>query len=156
MELRAIETALTVPPGAYDWKTQVSLARQVAEAWLTHSEGRATEAISQMRAVAELDDRTEKHPVTPGAILPAREQLGELLLVLGNHREALEAFRASLKRAPNRLTGLAGAARAARAAGLADEAQGYYAQIVAQTAAADGSRAEIAEARAAVGGHNAR
>ena len=155
-ELQAIEAALTVPPGAYDWKTQVAIERGIAEAWLAHSEGRAADAISLMRAAAELDDATEKHPVTPGAILPAREQLGELLLVLDRPREALEAFRLSLKRAPNRLAGLAGAARAARAAGRADEARGFYAQIVAQTGQGTPERAEIAEARASVSQLGAR
>jgi len=155
-ELQAIEAALTVPPGAYDWKTQVAIERGIAEAWLAHSEGRAADAISLMRAAAELDDATEKHPVTPGAILPAREQLGELLLVLDRPREALQAFRVSLKRAPNRLAGLAGAARAARAAGRADEARGFYAQIVAQTGQGTLERAEIAEARAAVSQLGAR
>jgi len=76
--------------------------------------------------------------------------------VLDRPREALEAFRLSLKRAPNRLAGLAGAARAARAAGRADEARGFYAQIVAQTGQGTLERAEIAEARAAVSQLGAR
>ncbi|MDP3675466.1 MAG: hypothetical protein Q8R44_10290 [Novosphingobium sp.] len=149
-EIEAIENALTVPSGAYDWRTQVTIARRIAAAWLARAEGRDTEAVAAMRAAADLDDATEKHPVTPGAILPAREQLGELLLELDRPGEALEAFRVSLQRAPNRLFGLAGAARAASLAGRADEAQRLYAQIVAQTAKADATRAEVAEARAAV------
>lgn len=149
-ELAAIERALTVPPGAYDWRTQVAIARRIAEAWLAQSEGRGDEAVALMRAAADLDDATEKHPVTPGAILPAREQLGELLLELDRPGEALAAFRVSLKRAPNRLAGLAGAARAAHAAGHPDESRAYSAQVVRQTAAGDGTRPEIAEARAAL------
>ncbi|MCA1662312.1 MAG: hypothetical protein LC648_09250 [Novosphingobium sp.] len=155
-ELAAIERALTVPAGTYDWRTQVAIARQVAEAWLARSERRDAEAIALMRAAADLDDATEKHPVTPGALLPAREQLGELLLELGRPAEALEAFRAALRRAPNRLAGLAGAARASALTGRADEARPYYAQIVAQTGAGEGSRAEIAEARAAIARLSAR
>ena len=46
----------------------------IAEAWLAHAEGRSDDAVRIMRAAADLDDATEKHPVTPGAILPAREQ----------------------------------------------------------------------------------
>lgn len=155
-ELRAIEDSLTVPPGAYDWKTQVALQRQVAEAWLAQAEGRSDAALALMRGAADLDDATEKHPVTPGAILPAREQLGELLLALDRPRDALEAFRASLARAPNRLAGLAGAARAAQAAGLPEEARGYFAQIVAQTGQGSADRAEVAEARAALARLSAR
>ena len=155
-QLESIESALTVPPGSYDWRTQVAIARRVAEAWLAHAEGRSGAAMELMRAAADLDDATEKHPVTPGAILPAREQLGELLLELDRPVEALDAYRASLKRAPNRLVGLVGAARAARLAGQVDEAQRYFAQIVSQTGNGEADRAEIAEARAAVARLTAR
>ena len=70
-----------------------------------------------MRAAAELDDATDKHPVTPGAILPAREQLGELLLELKQPVAALQEFETSLRSAPNRFNGLYGAARAREACG---------------------------------------
>lgn len=146
-KLKAIEQALTIPPGSYDWRTQVAIERQVAEAWLAHAEGRKEEAASLMRAAATLDDATEKHPVTPGAVLPAREQLGELLLEMGRPKEALVEYEASLARAPRRLAGLYGAARAAGLAGDAAKARAYYAQIVEQTQQADGTRAEVREAR---------
>ena len=100
-----------------------------------------------MRAAADQDDATEKHPVTPGAILPAREQLGELLLELGRPEEALTEYEASLKRAPRRLGGLYGAARAAKGARDMAKAETYYARIVELTKNADGMRAEVAEAR---------
>jgi len=148
--LMQLEQSLTTPPGAYDWRTQVSIQRQVAQGWLALAEGRKEEAIAIMRAAADLDDSTEKHPVTPGAILPAREQLGELLLELGRPQEALAEFEASLKRAPRRLSGLYGAARAARLAGDRAAAGRYYATLVDVTAAGDGTRAEIREARSFV------
>ncbi len=148
--LREIEDGLTIPRGTYDWKTQVSIERQIATAWLMHAEGRADDATRLMRAAADLDDATEKHPVTPGALLPAREQLGELLLEIGRPAEALAEYKASLKRAPRRLAGLNGAARAARLAGNGAEAAKYYLQLVELTKNSDGSRAEIKEARATV------
>jgi tetratricopeptide (TPR) repeat protein len=67
-----------------------------------------------MKAAADLDDAAEKHPVTPGSILPAREQLGELLLELGRPAEARAAFQAALEQAPNRRVAIDGLARAAR------------------------------------------
>ena len=103
-----------------------------------------------MRAAADLDDATEKHPVTPGAILPAREQLGELLLELGRPSEALAEFEAALKRAPRRLAGLYGAARAAQRAGNAARPRVYYGEIVEMTKGSDGRRPEVKEARALV------
>lgn len=147
-KLNAIEQSLTIPPGSYDWRTQVAIERQIAEAWLAHAEGRKNKAERLMRAAADLDDATEKHPVTPGAILPAREQLGELLLELGRPREALAEYETSLERAPRRLAGLYGAARSAKLAGDTVKARDYYSQIIEETKKADGTRAEVREARA--------
>jgi tetratricopeptide (TPR) repeat protein len=145
--LSALEQSLQTAPGDYDWRKQVSIERQIAEAWLAQAEGKKEEAVAAMRAAADLDDATEKHPVTPGAILPAREQLGELLLEQGRSAEALAAYEASLKRAPRRLAGLYGAARAAQLAGDAAKAKAHYAELVDVTKASDGTRAEVKEAR---------
>lgn len=149
-KLKAIEQTLTIPAGTYDWRTQVAIERLIAEAWLAHAEGRNNEAARLMRAAADLDDVTEKHPVTPGAILPAREQLGELLIELGRPEEALAAYEASFVRAPRRLAGLYGAARVAKIAGDTAKAHGYFAQLVDLTSKADSRRAEVREARATI------
>ena len=154
--LRAIEQGLTIAAGAYDWRTQVAIERQIADAWLAHAEGRKEEAVRLMRAAADLDDKSEKHPVTPGAILPAREQLGELLIELDRPGEGLAEYESSLKRAPRRLAGLYGAARAARLAGEAGKAGHFYAQLLELTKDAPGNRAEISEAREFAAGIAAR
>lgn len=146
-KLKAIEEALAVPAGTYDWRKQVSIERQIAAAWTTYAAGKTDEALVLMRAAADLDDATEKHPVTPGAILPAREQLGEMLLELGRPTEALVEFEGSLRRAPRRLVGLYGAARSAKLAGDVTKSSHFYAQLADVTKAGDGSRAEIKEAR---------
>jgi predicted Zn-dependent protease len=147
-ELQSLEQSLVTPPGAYDWKTQVSIERQIAEAWLAYAERRKSDAERIMRAAADLDDATDKHPVTPGAILPAREQLGELLLELKRPAEALHEYQSSLMRAPRRLAGLYGAARAAKLAGNAREASRYYAELLEVAGKSGGGRAEVREARA--------
>ncbi len=146
-KLDEIERKLTVPPGTYDWRKQVSIERQVAQGWLAFAQGRRDEAVKIMSLAADLDDATEKHPVTPGAILPAREQLGELLLELGRAQDALVAYEASLQRAPRRLAGLYGAARAARLAGDSAKAGRYFADLAEVTKASEGTRAEVREAR---------
>lgn len=148
-KLGEIEGKLQVPPGTYDWKAQVGIGRQIAAAWLARAEGKNDEAVRAMRAAADFDDANDKHPVTPGAILPAREQLGELLLELKRPADALREFEASLKRAPGRLAGMYGAARAARLSGDAAKARQYYAELVELTKNGEASRAEIKEARAA-------
>jgi hypothetical protein len=151
-KLKEIEEALVIPPGTYDWKTQVAIERQVAEAWTADAQGRKQDAERLMRAAADLDDASEKHPVTPGSILPAREQLGELLLDYGRPKEALAQYEGSLKRAPRRLAGLNGAARSAKLAGDGVKARDYYGQIVELTKTGDGARDEIKEARTFLAG----
>jgi len=150
-KLQAIELSLVTAPGAYDWKTQVSIERQIAEAWLAFVEGRKGDAERLMRAAADLDDATDKHPVTPGAILPAREQFGELLLELKRPAEALREYQASLERAPRRLAGLYGAARAAKLAGNDSEARRFYTELLTVAGKGGGDRAEVREARSYVG-----
>jgi predicted Zn-dependent protease len=102
-----------------------------------------------MRAAADLDDATEKHPVTPGNILPAREQLGEMLMEAGRPADALVEYEASLKRAPRRLAGVYGAAHSARLAGDTAKASRYYAELADVTKGGEGKRAEVVEAREA-------
>jgi tetratricopeptide (TPR) repeat protein len=147
-KLAAIRQTLAESKGGYDWAKQVEIGRQVAAAWLAYAEGARDESLRLMRAAADADDATEKHPVTPGAILPAREQLGELLLELKQPAEALRAFETSLQSSPNRFNGLYGAARAAALAGDRKKAEGYYKQLVALCRHADADRPELKEAKA--------
>ena len=147
-KLAAIRQALTEIKGDFDWAKQVEIERQVASAWLAYAEGKHGESLRLMTAAAELDDATEKHPVTPGSVLPAREQLGELLLELKRPLAALQAFEASLRRAPNRFNGLYGAARAAKLAADLKRAKTYYGKLVTLCRQSDSLRPEIEEAKA--------
>lgn len=133
--------------GAYDWGKQVEIQLQVATAWLAYTDGKKDEAVRLMRAAADLEDTTDKHPVTPGAILPAREQLGDLLLETGQPAQALSSFETALREAPNRFNGLYGAARAAELAGDRKKAAGYYGQLVKLCERADGARPELEQAK---------
>jgi tetratricopeptide (TPR) repeat protein len=146
-KLTATGQALAEVKGGYDWAKQVEIARRVASAWLAHAEGRREESLRLMRAAADSDDATEKHPVTPGALLPAREQLGELLLELKQPAEALREFEAALQTAPGRFNGLYGAARAAALAGDRKKAEGFYKQLLALSRHADADRPELEEAK---------
>ena len=147
-ELTGIRKALVEIKGDYDWAKQVEIERLVASAWVEYLEGAHEESLRLMRAAAELDDATEKHPVTPSAILPAREQLGELLLELKKPNVALQEFETSLRSAPQRFNGLYGAARAARFAADQKKAKAYYAKLVALARDADSIRPELHEAKA--------
>lgn len=130
------------------WADTVEIVRLESAAWLARAEKKDAEAVELMKSAAVLEDSTDKHPVTPGPVLPAREQLGDLLLELGKPAEALVEYRADLAASPNRLNGLHGAARAARLSGDAASARGYYEKLVALLAKGDGAKEQVAEARA--------
>ena len=100
-----------------------------------------------MRFAADHEDSTDKHSVTPGVILPARELLGEMLLEANHPAEALVEFQASLRTAPNRFNALAGAARSAQLSGDREKAKSYYLQLVANSGHASGDRPELDSAR---------
>ena len=151
-KLSAIQKALVEVKGGYDWAKQVEIERQVASAWLAFAEGKHDESLNLMRAAADLDDATDKHPVTPGAILPAREQLGELLLELKQPIVALKEFETSLLTSPNRFNGLYGAARAAKGAADQKKAKLYYGKLIVLSRLADSVRPETAEAKTFLAG----
>ncbi|MEA2884886.1 MAG: hypothetical protein QOH32_4142, partial [Bradyrhizobium sp.] len=130
------------------WSEQVDIQRQVAAAWVLHAEGKRDDALGAMGAAADAEDKTEKHPVTPGVPKPARELYGEMLLDSGKPADALAAFEATLQKEPNRLGATVGAAKAAEKAGDNAKAQEYYRKVVAIAGDADASRTEVSEARA--------
>jgi Tfp pilus assembly protein PilF len=130
------------------WSEQVDIQRQVATAWVLYAEGKRDDALNAMSAAADAEDKTEKHPVTPGVPKPARELYGVMLLDSGKAREALAAFEATLKKEPNRLGAYVGAAASAEKAGDKAKARDYYEKIVAIADGADNSRTEVADARA--------
>jgi tetratricopeptide (TPR) repeat protein len=145
-ELSAIQTSLAEAGDKY-WATQVEIERRTAVAWLAHAEGKQEEALQQMRAAADLEASTEKHPVTPGPIVPARELLGELLLELHQPQQALKEFEASLLISPNRFNGLYDAARAAELSGDREKAKAFYAKLTTLAEHADGTRPELQAAK---------
>src|SRR5205085_2284530 len=129
------------------WSEQVDIQRQVATAWVLYAEGKRDDALKAMSAAADAEDKTEKHPVTPGVPKPARELYGVMLLDSGRPTEALAAFEATLKKEPNRLAAYTGAAASAKEAGDKAKARDYCEKIVAIADGADGTRNEVADAR---------
>jgi Flp pilus assembly protein TadD len=120
---------------------------------MLYAEGKKDDALKAMSDAADAEDRTEKHPVTPGVPKPARELYGEMLLDDGNAREALTAFEATLKKEPNRLGAYAGAARAAAKLGETNKARQYFGKVVEQAGNQTSTRTEVADARAYLDGH---
>jgi tetratricopeptide (TPR) repeat protein len=129
------------------FKSHLDLQMQAASAWVAASEGKKNEAIEMLRQAADAEDTLGKHPVSPGAFVPIREQLGSLLLESRQAKEAQREFEAALKIYPGRFRGLYGAARAAEQTGDKQNASRYYAKLAAQTAKSGGSRDELDHVR---------
>jgi hypothetical protein len=130
------------------WSEQVDIQQKIASAWVLYAEGKYDDALKAMSAAADAEDKTEKHPVTPGVPKPARELYGVMLLERGMPNEALVAFEATFKKEPNRLGAYLGAGKAAEKAGDSSKARTYYEKVVAIAAEADKTRTDVADARA--------
>ena len=111
--LRQIEEQLRTSGNDY-WATQVGILKREVMAWSAEADNNPHEAEALMRASADEEDAIEKLPVTPGPIVPAREQFGYLLLEQNNPALALKEFETALANAPGRRGALQGAARAAQ------------------------------------------
>src|SRR5438067_2307451 len=129
------------------FKNHLDLQIKTASAWVTYGRGKKEEAVEALRKTADAEDILGKHPVSPGALVPVREQLGGLLLELGQAKEAQIEFEAELKIYPGRFRGLLGAAQSAEKAGDKEGARRYYAKLAAQTGKAGDSRSELARVR---------
>ena len=129
------------------FKSHLDLQMQAASAWVAAAEGKKSDAIDMLRRAADSEDILGKHPVSPGAFVPVREQLGAFLLEVGKPTEAQREFEAALKIYPGRFRGLYGAAQAAEQAGDKEVANRYYTKLAAQTSKAGGSRDELNHVR---------
>jgi tetratricopeptide (TPR) repeat protein len=128
------------------WPEIVDIQRQIATAWVLYAEGKYDEALKEMSAAADAEDKTDKHPVTPGPLMPARELYGYMLLDRGMAKEALSAFNSAMAKEPNRLNGYLGAAKSAQALGDKATAKAMYEKLLA-LASARGGRPAVAEAK---------
>jgi hypothetical protein len=95
------------------WAAQVHILLREVMAWSAEASGNHQEAVNLLREAADQEDGIEKLPVTPGPILPAREQLGDLFLQQHQAKQAAVEFQTALANAPGRRGALQGAARGA-------------------------------------------
>jgi len=90
------------------WAPLVDAQRMVVNAWISYGKGEKEQALEQLRKAADLEDSMDKSPVTPGAVLPARESLADMLLLNGDSAGASAAYKAVLEIAPNRRNSVSG------------------------------------------------
>jgi hypothetical protein len=133
------------------WARQVEIQALAVAAWSALATGAKEEALRQMESAAEMEDRTEKSVITPGPLSPARELLGEMLLVVNEPTRALAQFEATLKIEPRRFNSLYGAAHAAQLSGSRDTSQEYFRELLKVCAHSDKpARSELKEAQQSI------
>jgi tetratricopeptide (TPR) repeat protein len=131
-QLQLIHTQLQAAKEDYK-ANQVLIQIKASEGWMEFEKGHRPEALQSMIDAAAMEDSTEKHPVTPGEVIPARELLGDMYMDMGEPVKALEAYESDLKRHPNRFNGLYGAGLAEEKSGNAKKATAYYRQLLVLT-----------------------
>jgi hypothetical protein len=147
--LGELSTQLREAKDAY-WGEIVDIERQIAAAWALHADGKKDEARVAMAAAADAEDKTEKAPVSPGPLAPARELLGDMYLEDGMAKEALAAYEATMIKEPNRFNAYAGAARAAEKFGDLAKEKTYYGKLIELAGDTKSDRATLIAARAFV------
>jgi tetratricopeptide (TPR) repeat protein len=109
--------------------TGAQIERSEMLAWTSFAAGQDEEALKQMRAAADLQDKVGQAEVD----IPAREMLADMLLELHQPQQALVEYDAALKLSPNRFNGLFNAGLAAEAIGDKTKAWTYYAALLKST-----------------------
>ncbi|HWR71644.1 MAG TPA: hypothetical protein VN604_00575, partial [Nitrospirota bacterium] len=144
--LQTLKAAMTEGKIGY-WAGQTDFQIKTVNAWIALAEKRHDDAVQLMRSASDAEEASDKHPVTPGNVVPSRELLGEMLMALNQPEQALVEYERSLKRDPNRFRGTYGAARAAEAAGNRQAARNYYTKLQNLTADRDTERPELVHAK---------
>ena len=132
------------------WARITGIKAQALRAWVRLAEGDTAGALRDAREAADTEDVTEKHPITPGELLPARELEADLHFALKHYPQARAAYLATLERERGRARSLFGAARSAELTGEKASATQGYRTFLEQMRGSDGQREELAVARAAV------
>jgi tetratricopeptide (TPR) repeat protein len=122
---------------------QVQVQINAGEAWILFDAGDKNKALQLMNLAADMEDSTEKNPVTPGEVIPARELLADMLLQMQQNENALLAYEAVLKKCPNRFNSLFGAGTAAEKTSDAKKAGLYFKQLSAIAGNTNSNRPEL-------------
>ncbi len=125
----------------------MKIERSEIVGWVAFAEDKQDDALKNMRAAADLQDKVGQGEVD----IPAREMLADMLLESHQPRQALAEYEVALKLSPNRFNGLYHAGVAAEAAGDKAKAQQFYAALLKSTDnGAQSARPELAHVKSYV------
>jgi tetratricopeptide (TPR) repeat protein len=128
------------------WINQLEIQKKVVKAWELYAQNEVQKSLETLIAAADLEDATEKSPVTPGQLLPAREMLGDLLLEMNKPNEALKQYELTLEKNPNRLNALFGAGKSAELIGDKEKAAFYFTALLKNNKSSEQNSERIAHA----------
>ena len=134
------------------WVEQIDIQAALVGALALCAEGKPAECLDGLKVASLREEATEKHAVTPGPLVPARELLAEMLLAQEKFADALRAYEAVMAKEPNRYRTLAGAMAAARGAGDVAKARSFADELVKLGSDADAQRATLQQAKRIAGG----
>lgn len=134
------------------WITQIEIQKTAVKGWQLYARGKIEKSAEMLKIAADLEDATEKNPVTPGHLLPVREMLGDLLLEMNRPEEALTAYETSMINNPNRFNSLYGAGKSAELKGDMTKAKFYFAELLKLTEDSESGRDQISYAENIVNG----
>jgi len=124
--------------------TSATIERDEVLGWVAFAEGKQDDALTHMRAAADLQDKVGQAEVD----IPAREMLADMLLEGHQPKQALAEYEVALKLSPNRFNGLFHAGVAAEEAGDAARARQFYAALLKSTGnGAHSARPEFAHVK---------
>jgi tetratricopeptide (TPR) repeat protein len=147
VRLMELQTALGTAPQTKYWYDQIEAQMMAIKGWLAYGSDNKDEGYKLLAQAADLEDATVKNPVSPGELLPIREQLGDMLLEMNKPKEALAAYELCLDNRPNRFNSLYGAGLAAERSGDMKTAKMYYSSLLTQTKTGSSKRNRLAHAR---------
>ena len=146
-ELDSLHTAVGDSPAVAYWATQVEIQKRAVKAWKTYVGGDQEGGLAILNDAAKMEGATEKSPITPGELLPIREMLGDVYLDQNKPQLALENYKLSLERNPNRFNSLYGAGKAAELINNAEEATKFYSELLELGGEGAAKRNQIEHAR---------
>jgi len=152
-KLRSLYDKLTKQVDKEQEAAQVAVQLKASQAWIEYKEQNNEKALELMKEAADMEDGMEKHPVTPGEVVPARELYGEMLLQLNMPELALENFELDLKTHPNRFNALYDAGLAAEKAGNKENAAMYFKKLTELSDPKNCKRTELGHVKSFLSGH---
>lgn len=143
------ETTLKTDPEY--WAVLIDAQHKTIQAWLSYAHGDVVQAIKLLSTAADIEDSMEKNPVTPGAVMPSRELLGDMLLLNQDYNNALVAYERTLEMSPNRLNSILGAGLCHEKLGNPVVAKKYYSLLNELKVSKTSNREAVVAARAYLG-----